>query len=178
MMRILRAILPIAAALFAGIEIGSQAAKPSTYHDANFGFTIQPPAYTAPAGENGRVVAHFYGPAKDGFASNMNVLIQKGASTREKYLAENKKQFEAMGGTVSPEKLRTVNGWDAVELSIKGDFQGRALQWLSLGVITKDQTYVVTCTATEKTYAEVEKAFRTSLMSFNVDTPAPPADAK
>ena len=71
-----------------------------------------------------------------------------------------------------------MNGWDAVELSIKGDFQGRALQWLSLGVITKDQTYVVTCTATEKTYAEVEKAFRTSLMSFNVDTPAPPADAK
>jgi hypothetical protein len=173
-MRTLHAAVLAVSALSLGFGLGQAAPKVSSYVDASYGFRISPPACEPLPKDMQAIPVQFFGPAKDGFASNVNILIQHVATTREEYLANSEKQIAAMGGTILVKAPRTVNGWDAEEFEYQGTMQGRPLHWLALAVIGKEQVHLVTCTATESGFAEREKEFRACLASFALDVSKAP----
>ena len=168
MKRILVVMIP---ALLASVALFARAtapAAPSTYKDGLYGFTIQAPGFPdAPAG-SGAVPVMFLGPGEDGFSSNVNVGVQKTATTADAYAALSRKQFEAAGFKVNSETKARVSGKDAVLWDYEGKAQGRELRWLAMAVVDRDRVFLITGTATRDGFGKIEKEFRACLESFRL----------
>lgn len=143
-------------------------AAPSTYRDGLYGFTIQAPQFPAAAEGTGVMPVMFMGPGSDGFASNINVGVQKTTTTLDAYVALSKAQFEAAGFKVTSETRRKVSGKDGVVFEYAGKAQGRELRWLALAVVDADRVFVITATATPDGFGKIEKEFRACLDSFRI----------
>jgi len=143
-------------------------AAPSTYRDGLYGFTIQAPVFPAVAEGTGVMPVMFMGPGSDGFASNINVGVQKTTTTLDAYVALSKTQFEAAGFKVNSEARSKVSGREAVVFDYQGKAQGLELRWLALAVVDKDRVFLVTATATPDGFGKIEKEFRACLESFRI----------
>src|SRR4051794_41161318 len=60
------------------------AVESARYTDPTYNFSLAVPAF-APAKER-TVIATFQGPSEDGFASNITLVVDPGATTRDAYL--------------------------------------------------------------------------------------------
>ena len=173
-MRTTHSIFLAVSTLIVGIGLGAQGAKTTTYADGTYGFKIDLPPNTQPIAKDSQaLIAQFLSTPKDGFATNINIFVERAATTRDAYIANKKKEIATMGGKLVGEKPRTVNGWDAVELDWTAPLQGNTMHWLALAVILKEESYLVMSTSLERNYAANEKALRASLQTFAVDTPNP-----
>jgi hypothetical protein len=142
-------------------------AKPSQYIDGVYGFSIQPPAF--PVAEQGNAVpVMLLGPSVNGMASNVNVMIQNVVTTRDAYRKLSLAQMKPLGMKMLSDKDVTAAGRDAILMSYEGQAQGRTMQFLSLSVIDATRVYVITCTASQDSYAAMEKEFQACLNSFSL----------
>ncbi len=139
-----------------------------TYTDALYGFTIQAPQFPeAPAG-TGVIPVMMYAPAESGFATNVHVMVQRVAMTRQQYRETSLAEFKGMGLKVNSDTDTTVSGRDALIVDYEGKMAGRELRWLALAVVDKEQVLLVTCTAPKDSFEKYEKGFRACLDSFHL----------
>lgn len=151
----------IAGAAFAGV------AKPSTYVNGQYGFSLTPPRF--PDVEK-RVATVFQASAApvDGAEANLNVQVQPMNMDRAQYRALSLKQFQKEGWTVTSDKDLTVSGRDAILWDFEGKCGDEEYRWLALAVIDKPRVILATCTSLKRHFAGHEKEFRASLESFGM----------
>lgn len=142
--------------------------KASTYTDALYGFTIQAPQFPKAAAGTGVVPVMMYAPAESGFAANVNVMVQRVATTRKEYRETSRAQFEGMGLRQNPDSDVTVSGRKAIIFDYEGNMGGQELRWLALAVVDNEQVLLVTCTARKDSFAKYEKEFRACIDSFRL----------
>lgn len=150
-----------------GFARQDKAARPSQYTNGAYGFSIQPPAYPRAAKDSVLQAAMFFAPAKDGFASNLSVMVQEVKMPLEEYCTISKGQFKQAGLKVLAETRKKVSGRDAVLWDYEGELQGRAMKWSSLAVADADRVYLVTGTAPADDDA-FSKEFKASLETFKL----------
>ncbi|HEV8573523.1 MAG TPA: hypothetical protein VGR43_02335, partial [Dehalococcoidia bacterium] len=141
---------------------------PSTFVDHEYGYSINAPKF-APA-KSGATVARVFicAPAEDGFASNVNVLIQPKAVSRAAYREETLQGFKTLAHKVKAERNATVGGREALFVDAEGEQQGREMRFLSLAVFDTDRVILTTCSAPKASFAKYEAAFRATLDSFKL----------
>lgn len=144
------------------------AAQVSEFRDADYGYTLAVPAFAKPA--EGQAVARLFvsAPPDGGFASNINVSVQRLKTTRDAYLELSEAQFRAAGLRIRSKENRSVSGRPAILLDYEGTMDGHALRWLALAVVLSDRVILATCTATAASFEKVEPEFRKSLGSLKL----------
>jgi hypothetical protein len=141
------------------------AGQPGAYTDPSYGFSITAPKLSDnPRGRGVAVV--FEGPMKDGFAANVNVLVEPGRIGRREYLDAALPQLKETGGSLTNAKELTVAGYEAALLNYDMERNGRQLRHRQLLVFADRTTYIVTCTAAVDVFPQVEAEFQKTLDSF------------
>lgn len=159
------ALLLCAAAVLAA----PSAPAASKFTDGRYGFSVVPPSFDGiPAGQS-VVSAMFFAPAKGGFASNVNVMVQNVVLTADQYAELSRKQFAAAKFTVTSEERAKVSGRDALRYVYEGKQQGHDLKFMALAVVGKERVYLLTCTAPKRDFAGLEKRFKECLDSFALE---------
>ena len=164
-------IAVVVVALLAGSAWGFQKGieKRSTYKDMVHGFTIEVPNFPGAGSKVPGLVFTAAGPPIGKFAPNVNVMIQP-ATTVKGFVELSVGQIKQSGMKLNGQKMRKVAGREAVELDYQGSVNGsQELRFLSLTVIDKDRTVLVTCTVPPDAFAEGEAEFRACLDSLNLD---------
>jgi hypothetical protein len=161
------AVILATGAFLAYAQAAKEPAK-SSYANAQYGFSMEPPVFPEVPEDMNIVVALFSAFPKNGFSSNLNVVVQRLKTTADGYAKLTKTEFEALGITVVSEKRLKVSGRDALLLHYKGKMGGRDLQFLALAVIDADRVFLATCTALDADFNTVEPAFRACLESFRL----------
>ena len=159
------AVLALAAA--DGFARQDNAARPSVYSNGAYGFSIQPPTFPRAAKNSVLQSAMFFAPAKDGFAPNLNVMVQEVKMSLDEYCTLSKGQFKQAGFKVLAETRKKVSGRDAVLWEYEGELQGRSMKWTALAVADTDRVYLATGTAPADDDA-LWKEFKASLESFKL----------
>ncbi|MGH7296754.1 MAG: hypothetical protein ACRELB_17575, partial [Polyangiaceae bacterium] len=165
MKRILFSALALVLAFLAGTLRAGDAQR-STYTDATYGFSIDPPAFAHAT--RTAIVLTTYGPAVGGFPPNMNVMVQKSLLPRQAEIDVLKTQLATTGNKIVAEKQMTVAGHDAFGIEYEGAVNGRRLHFLLLKVIDGEQEFSIRYTATADEYPKVEKLFHDSFDSFQL----------
>jgi hypothetical protein len=163
-----RTILMLAILAVAGTVLAAAAAevaKRSVYADATYGFTIQAPAFGKAAAVS-VIPVQMFGPAEDGFASNVNVMVQNVKTTRADFKKQSAEEFKAGGLKVASEKDLTVSGKDAVQWTCEGKAMNKDLGFVVLAVIDADRVYLVTCTALKEAMPKLQNEFLACVGSF------------
>ncbi len=163
-------ILMLCGGVAAGAWAAGRASAPRTvtvYADAVYGYTFEPqfPA-VAPGGR--ALSAMFVGPAADGFARNVNVVVARVSVSGPEYRQQSYQQMRALGATLVSEKDLHVSGRYAFESVWDADQQGRSLRYLTLTVVARDRVLVFTCTALRDSYSRQEGEFRRCLRSIRL----------
>jgi hypothetical protein len=142
--------------------------RPSTFVDHDYGFSINAPQFEL--AKTGATVSRvfLFAPPEDGFASNVNVMIQETAIARAEYRKISLKQYETLGYKVNAEENRKVDGKDTLFLDAEGEQQGKEMRFLSLAVFDTKRVILTTCTALKSNFAKYEPALRASLNSFKL----------
>ncbi len=163
------------ALLLCGLLVGTgsarsfqRAAKRSHYADAYYGFSIDAPRFPANDAAVNIIPVVFTGPGRDGFASNVNVTVQRTKTTAEAYRELSIGQFKQLDFKVNAERTSKLSGRDAVEFDYQGKVQDRDLRFLSLAVIDTERVILVTCTATTEAFPAVEAEFRVCIASLRL----------
>ena len=131
-------------------------------------FSIQP--LEAAPGRIPYQVLMMFLPPSDGFAPNVNVLIQPYAGTIDDYTTLSKSQFLAAGYKMISE---TKQGAAAVLFEYSGKFQGRELHWYSKATSSGTTVYLATATATEDQWRSLSGQLKACVDSLAVDKGAP-----
>jgi len=165
-----RAVVVLGVMVTVTVLLGAEqpGASVGTYTDTRYGFSIQAPAFPEAPSGGGVVPVQMFSPAELGFASNVNVMVQRAASSRPLYRQASRNQFQQMGLTINSDTDLTVSGKDAVLFNYEGAMGGRELRWLALAVIDAEQVFLVTCTAPKDTFGRYEKQFHACLDSFHL----------
>ena len=142
--------------------------KVSKYADETYGFAIRPPAFPAAAKGVNVIPIMMLAAPENRFASNVNIVVQEKATTREEYRKLSLDEMQAAGLELLSDKDATVSKRDALQFEYQGYQQGNHLRWLALAVIDKERVYVVTCTALKDDYPKYEAAFKGCLESFEL----------
>lgn len=149
----------------AGDDLGGKA---PTFSDEAYGFSIEAPVFATPpqGGQVTRLIV--LGPAEDGFAANVNVVVQHVSTSRDQLRAASLQQFQALGLSVGSHRDTTIAGRDAVIFDSHGIQQGRNLRFLSAAVIDTHRVFVITCTAPTESFERHQEAFQRSIASFKL----------
>jgi hypothetical protein len=151
-----------------GLASPASAARPSPYTDARHGFTITPPAFPRGEKQATGMAVSFFGSPKDGFSSNVGVMVQGAKMTADEYSELTNGQFKQLEFAVLSETRKKVSGKDAILWEYEGETQGRALRWMALAVVDAERVILVTGTALKADYEPVAKEFKASLESFKL----------
>lgn len=143
------------------------AGKPTVYESPLNGFRIEAPEFEPVPGGTTQVVLHMFGPASDGFAPNLNVMVQP-AMTAQQLRDISSTQFVQIGLKVLREEPGKLQGRDTVLYEYAGQMQQRDMHFLALGVCHADRTYLVTCTSLESQFAKLKAAFEAAVKSFKL----------
>jgi hypothetical protein len=154
--------------LIPGADRDKLAGKPSRYTDGTYGYSIQSPAFPVVAKGSSAFTLFMMAPAEDKFSSNVSVMIQEVATTREEFRKLSLAQFEANGLKVLSDKDTAVSKKDALQLEYEGNQQGRDIHGVVQAVIAGERVYLVTCTALQGNYPKYEAAFKGCLESFEL----------
>jgi hypothetical protein len=101
---------------------------------------------------------------KDGFASNINVMIQNFEGSIEEYATISEKQFKKINFTVLNKK---VNG-NSLIYEYTGEMGGRKLHWYAKGVKRGNKVYLITGTAMEDAWSEEADKLKECVNSFKL----------
>jgi hypothetical protein len=163
----MKTALALAGAALAG-ALAAAPSAPSVYTDGLYGFSVQAPDFPGAPEGGSAIRAMFFAPAEDGFSDNVNVMAQGTGMTLPEFIEVSADQFKAHGLKVNSESKKKVSGRDAVVWDYEGKQQGRDLRWLALAVADKKQVFLVTCTATKKSFEKRRKEFEACLDSFKL----------
>jgi hypothetical protein len=155
--------------VLATAALAAAARAPSKYVDATYGFSIDAPAFAAV--EKGASVspAMFLAPPRDGFSTNVNVLIQENEIGIDAYAETTREQMKQVGLTLIEDKKVEVSGKPALRLEYAGKGQGgRPMHWTAVAVAARGRVYLVTATSLEADWPKQEKALRACLESFSL----------
>jgi hypothetical protein len=147
----------------------TRAAEPARYFDPTYRISMAVPAF--PVAQERAVIATFQGPSEDGFSSNVTLVEDPGATTRERYIQAFKDQIKETNPRFSmrdPENLQ-VSGKNAAILEYEFSEGGRRLHFLQLAVFAEDRVHILTCTAPAATFTNYEGAFRKCVESFRLE---------
>ena len=144
------------------------AASASELRDAKYGYSVVPPDF--PAARPGDVFTRLNVLAVPdaGFASNMGLMVQEVAISRDQWVAQTKAQFTEAGVKLHSSSNRTVSGQPAVVMDYEGVLTERRLRFLQLAVILPERVLLLTYTAPAATYGRYEKEFKRSLETFKL----------
>lgn len=126
-----------------------------------YGFQIDP-LNTAPQGESTTALMTFL-PVTEGFAPNINVIIQSFAGTIEEYNKITMDQFKSMNLKVisesNPSPKETV-------FEYAGKMNGQDLHFYARAISKGSKIYLVTATAKQTQWPSVGKTLRKHVDSF------------
>ena len=145
-----------------------RSASASELRDAKFGYSVTPPDFPAPHPGDVFTRLNVLAVPDAGFASNMGVVVQEVAITRDQFVAQTKTQFEQAGMKVRSVSNRTVSGQPAVVFDYEGVLRERPLRFLALAVILPERVLLVTYTAPAATFGKYEAEFKRSLETFRL----------
>ena len=139
------------------------------YVDPTYNFSMAIPGF--PAAKERSVIATFQGPTEDGFASNVTLVVDPGATTRAAYLETSLKQLRDAkpGSKMGQNNSQQVSGKDAALLDYEFSEAGRRLRFLQLVVFAEDRVYILTCTAPVDTFKNHEAEFRKCIETFRLE---------
>jgi hypothetical protein len=137
-----------------------------------YGFSLAVPGFPAPDGSAPDVQLVLVGPGQDGFAPNLNVIVQEIETTPDAYVEDSVLQFGEAGYRVNAMVKTKVSGREAVIIDYEGVQGGLALRWNAMAVFESKRVILMTCTARREDFAAHEKAMRACLDSFRLDGPA------
>lgn len=160
----------MAGLLFLGTVMAAPGDAPrrSVYSDANYGFSLESPAF-ARAGQGQTVVPLILtGPNVNGFASNVNVVVSSISTTRKGYRDLTLAGMKKLDMKIKEDRDVTVSGRDAIRYEYEGTSEGKDVHFLALAVIDKDRVVLVTCTALASEFKTMEPEFRACLDSFQL----------
>jgi hypothetical protein len=127
-------------------------------------FSTQNFTIKAPSGiGNGQgVVTMIFLPAKNGFAGNVNVMIQEYAGTILEYNDLSQSQFKQMGLSIIEVKLNT----DSVIYEYEGKSGQHELHWYSRAIKRDNRMYLITATSLLADWPGQKEALIQSVDSF------------
>jgi hypothetical protein len=163
-------VVAVAGLLLLGTVMAAPAGAPrrSVYNDANYGFSLDAPAFSS-AGKGQTVVPVILtGPNVNGFASNVNVVVSSITTTRKGYRDLTLAGMKQANMKINEDRDVTVSGRDAIRYDYEGKNGGKEVHFLALAVIDKDRVVVVTCTALASEFKAMEPEFRACLDSFQL----------
>jgi len=105
-------------------------------------------------------------PVAEGFAANVNVLIQSYEGTLEDYIAITREQLKKTDFKLLDKR---VLGKTTAILEYTGEMQGRALHWYARAEKSGGRVYLATATATEEQWKEVASRLKSCVDSLNCD---------
>lgn len=161
------AILALASSVALTFAQDQEARKAGAYKDEARGFSMNPPAFKAGPGLGVGNVAMFIAPPEDGFAANVNLMIQK--TGFDDFLKASDASFQAGGFDVQVKKLGKVGTHRSCDLIYKGVIQGKPLKFMALAVDRGDRVFLLTGTSLEAKYDKYEPIFKDCLTSFSFD---------
>jgi hypothetical protein len=97
----------------------------------------------SPGTENTQALMMFL-PSKNGFAANVNVIIQPFPKTLKDFIAVSKSQFEKLDWKVLTEKSPSDKEWIC---EYAGETRQTSLHWYSRAILKSGKVYLVTATA-------------------------------
>ena len=151
-----------------GLASPARPAKPSYYADGRHGFSLLPPEFPKGEKDSAGMTVSFFSPPKNGFATNLGVMVQNVAMTADQYSELSTGQFKNAGLKVVSETRKKVGGKDAIAWEYEGTLQERELKWMALAVVDTDRVYLLTGTALKADYDQAAKAFKPCLDSFKL----------
>lgn len=139
------------------------------FYDPSYRISMATPAF--PVAKERTIIATFQGPSEDGFASNVTLLVDPGATTRDDYIKAFKDEIKETnpGHKMRPMVNLQVSGKDAAILDYDFSQAGRRLHFLQLVVFAEDRVYVLTCTAPMDTFKNCEAQFRKCIDTFRLE---------
>jgi hypothetical protein len=140
----------------------------SGVQDPDYGYSVSMPKFPAPAAGTAMMRFNVAAPPENGFAPNVNVMVQEVKFTREEFIALSQKQFVATGAKVLSSSHRDVGGRPAVLLEYQATVQEHDLHFLQLAVMLPERVLLVTCTAPAARFAQLAPEFRRVLDSFKL----------
>ena len=131
------------------------------------GFNVKRDAGTV-AGQNPAVI--LYLTPTEGFAPNVNVLIQEFPGSIGDYVSTTKKEFASAGITMLNERSVSPTEW-MVEYA--GVLSARSLHFYARVVQSGDKVYLTTGTATPEQWDQFSSLLKQCVDSFAVTTKVP-----
>jgi len=154
-----------------------------SYVNKTAGFAINPPDFPTAAQGNFMPVA-FTAPARDGFGSNVNVMIQMQSGTRKQYVESARAEMRHINGTFNEskeleEKNKTlkISGREAAIINYERTVNDVKLRFLALAVFDSEKfkdeggkncIYLVTCSALASEFDAQKEEFMKCLESFTL----------
>jgi hypothetical protein len=140
------------------------------------GFTIDSTGFQVKSKEPqqnayGTLAAFLYLPPTQGFAPNVNVLIQDVPNTIKEYADLSKQQFKSANLTLLNDHLAGDGEW-ACEYS--GTMQGKDLHFYARALKKGDKIYLITATATPEQWDTVSPKLKGCVDSFAFSQPSTP----
>lgn len=127
------------------------------------GFSIQPLEPKTP--QTPQMALTMSLPIQDGFAGNVNVLIQSYTNSLSEYLKLSEAQFKTAGISL----LKTTRPSDSVAvLEYFGKLQNRVLHWYARAELVNQKLYLVTATASEDRWKEESALLKACVDSFQL----------
>ena len=150
-------------------QSASGAPESSRFVDPTYRISLAAPAF--PVAKERTVFATFQGPSEDGFASNVTLVMDPGATTRDEYLKAFLAEIKETNPRYAarPAVNLQVSGKDAVILDYDFGQGGRRLRFLQLAVFTESRVYILTCTAPVDTFKNYEAQFRKCIDTFRLE---------
>lgn len=175
----LKCLTAAAFAFMVGAVWGREfAQKKSTYVDAIYGFSIEPPAYKkAPFGTS-ITPAMFTGPGIGANAANVNITITNASVTREEHIEKTLRNFEQLKYKLHSKEELEVGGrpavlWDYSAALRTQDARGQEttvdLRFLVLAVIDRDRIVLLTCSAGKDAFQDLRKTYGDCIASFKLE---------
>jgi PsbP len=127
------------------------------------GFSIQPLEPNTP--QTPQMALTMSLPIRDGFAGNVNVLIQSYTNSLDQYIRLSEAQFKTAGISL----LKTTRPSDSVAvLEYFGKLQNRVLHWYARAELVNQKLYLVTATASEDRWKEESALLKACVDSFQL----------
>lgn len=164
-------MLRISVAIIAVMLLGAAALKPvASVNTAlpQYGFSIDMLDAAAPDDVATTVLMTLL-PPSDGFAPNMNVMIQPYQGSMNDYIALSKGQFKETNLTVVSEKKRSETEW---VVEYKGLMQNNDLHFYARAIAHEGKVYLTTATAKETQWKPIANMMRKHVDSFKMNQPA------
>ncbi len=141
---------------------------PGRYHNEAYGLSMEIPKFKASKSPSVTIV-HFFAPAADNFAPNINVQIQHIKMTLDGYIKLSKEQFKKMGLKVSRIKKVKMSGLPAVELEYAGPMHNRKLSFVAVAVARNDHFVLLTGTALQSQIGKYRKVMWNAIRSVSLN---------